>query len=995
MSMMPADGRWQAVLDAAKPAIVALHVVAVRGFQDDSAGVSGGTGFVVDAEKGLLLTNRHVCTCGPVRASATFVGSAAMEELPVEVAYVDPIHDYGFLRFNPAWLRQTPRAEIALEPGGCRVGEEIRVIGNDSLEKLQILSGTVARIDRNAPDMRNSGQDENTFYYAATTGTRGGSSGSPVLNSAGHACALNAAAITGTMVAMFLPLHRIARALDALRRGAVFPRGTLCAALTHESFPACTRLGVSEEFVQRSVLGGELPPGGTFTKAAPPGGMLKVQRCLPGTEAAKSLAPGDVLLELNGRPCVDFVVFEEILDSFVGRTVQIVCCRGGSRIEASLAVQDLHGLVPRAFVELGFGVFHQVPYKTAQMNHLPLEGIYVAQAGFVFGQGVKKDSLVLAVNGVPCNCLKDFEEAVQQVPDKEYFEATWLNPHTATDRRNTSALLKMNRQWCAFRSWAWDSATLQWKARLLHSGGAAESDDQEEDAEELQEEEAVASQADGRKAKKAKTSKQAGALKVLEKCLCTVRFQTSACFDTNLILDSSEEQSEDVIARYGLGIILDAEAGLILTDRATVPQPLGDIEVFSHQGSSCGASAWFIDPLHSFVVLRLHKNADGVLRLGDSATFKERAFEAGDTVDFVGLGEKGERFAANVKVQGVRLEEFPRHDDPRWHERNLEAIYLADEPASSGVLCDAQGHIHAVYVTASMIQDETPTRVSYGLPAHILQPLLEHIRSPQGREVPPSVPSLEVSFGIVDLRTLQRLPGHIRPPAKWLQKLLAAGGAALKVLDVTPGGPCEEIMQSGDLLVAISDEVVASVRDVDDRLRDAVLEARKKESDGPLQVKLTLFTRSAQREVTATVPLLGSDGARRVLCWHGLVVQETPRAARECCVRGCPRGVYISRTLRGSPAEAHEVEGDFLIAVDETPTPTLDALVAAGKGKMRPRQQHEGTQDRVLDRRYLRVETVDIRGKSYVAMLEPDDLFWPISELSQDELGVFSRTDIE
>ena len=59
------------------PAVVALSVTAVRGFQDDVPGAHGGTGFVVDAKRGLILTNRHVCTCGPQRATAAFVGLLA------------------------------------------------------------------------------------------------------------------------------------------------------------------------------------------------------------------------------------------------------------------------------------------------------------------------------------------------------------------------------------------------------------------------------------------------------------------------------------------------------------------------------------------------------------------------------------------------------------------------------------------------------------------------------------------------------------------------------------------------------------------------------------------------------------------------------------------------------------------------------------------------------------------------------------------------------
>src|SRR5262245_38106268 len=115
---------WNRTLERIASGVVSIQIDSTRSFDTERNQSSQATGFVVDAERGLILTNRHVVTPGPVRAQAVFLNQEEVDLVPV---YRDPIHDFGFFRYNPKDLQFMKPTELKLVPEAAQIGRDIRV----------------------------------------------------------------------------------------------------------------------------------------------------------------------------------------------------------------------------------------------------------------------------------------------------------------------------------------------------------------------------------------------------------------------------------------------------------------------------------------------------------------------------------------------------------------------------------------------------------------------------------------------------------------------------------------------------------------------------------------------------------------------------------------------------------------------------------------------------------------------------------------------------
>ncbi|CAD7965212.1 unnamed protein product [Amoebophrya sp. A25] len=210
---------WQYAVRRGQRCTVILQVNHTRAFQDRLPATSQASGFMIhrfeEEGLGLLLTNRHSATLGPAAVFASFEKS---EVVRCEVIYSDPLHDFALYFFPLAALRVTRiREPLVLNAAGLKVGVDVKIVGNDDEERSQILSGTVAKVNRNPPCLGDYDQDVHTFYALAAANTSSGSSGSPVLNVAGEVIALNTAAANSGAGSYYLPLTRVVEVVDHIK----------------------------------------------------------------------------------------------------------------------------------------------------------------------------------------------------------------------------------------------------------------------------------------------------------------------------------------------------------------------------------------------------------------------------------------------------------------------------------------------------------------------------------------------------------------------------------------------------------------------------------------------------------------------------------------------------------------------------------------------------------------------------------------------------------
>ncbi|KAK9494655.1 hypothetical protein V1508DRAFT_291016 [Lipomyces doorenjongii] len=965
------DQAWDKTIERIIKGIVSIKASAVRAFDTEGAGDYTATGFVVDKQRGIILSNRHVVNPAPIIATAVFVN---YEEVPLRPIYRDPVHDFGFFQYDADKVKFLEVEQIELRPDLAKIGLSIKVVGNDSGEKLSILGSTLARLDRTAPRYGDDVyEDFNTFYFQAATGTSGGSSGSPVLNIAGHAIALNAGGSKRSASSFYLPLDRIVRALRCIQADIPVTRGTLQTEFVHKSYDELRRLGLTAE---AEAVCRQRNPSST--------GLLTVSKVLPGGPAHGKLDPGDIVIACDGQILDSFVPLWELLDDRVDTTVTLSLYRGKTPFDADIVVQDLHSITPDRFAEVGGGVFHDLSYQQARSYGMSVknQGVFVALSGMLNWSSLTRNFLVTSLANRPTPNLDAFLDVLATIPDSKRVP---IKHKELGQIRETTGLVQIDRHFHLDhifvrqdKAGVWDRQSLRPSVVEHRQAAVDPSAEKYDDDDELD----IA---------------QNNSLELIKQSLIYVT--TRLPFSIHGYTSSRPY--------YGVGILVSIENGvpIVACDRAAVPSEFVDIRLTMQHHAVCGRVI-AMDKL-AYLTFNLEELPSHV-SLVVPAFDPHADLRVKDAVTVLGLDSAHSVVEKQTSVMSLGDVGTTKCNPPRFRLINVEGISLVDTVScDGGVVAKKYGEkyvdseneekerdiykIVAMWTNASSQNSSGndtfwKTGLNYGA---YVKPIVDHINrrllhSEVGRGMPQRR-TFNFECGEVSLSTAAGhglSAGRIRQFVKLVKKQLNSSN--VRMINVFDKFPHHDVATNasndlipGDILLDIDGSPVVRLVDIEKQLQD--------ESKDSYEF---VVLREGQEKTVTVRPLLDMSNVaetNKIVQWNGAFLHETSSEAIEQVAHDTKLvpltgGVYVGSVSFGAPALNNIRPAQWIIEVDGEPVDNIEQFLDII------------SQKRWSDEQFVRVKQVNRKDITSVVSVQVNERYWPTRCLERDINGKWIHT---
>ncbi len=358
------------VIQKAKKASVAIKVQAsLVPYGSSKYGEWFGSGFIVDKERGLIVTNNHVSGKGGVCSyELTFENG---KKADARLLYFDLWQDFAILKIDP---KEIPNDAVSLEFSKTdpKYGDEVFIVGNAEGQNLSVHTGYITGLY----EIRGFLPQQ---VYVVNFVKAGGSSGSPLMDKDGRVIGIifSASESYGNAV----NYQYIQYALDSLIKDQVPIRnhiGAICQIVSLD--------GSSDYLDFPKELHKE------YEKLDPQmrRRILLVGKTITGTPSNKVLKSGDIIWKVNGK-IIGASLYD--LDQAMNESkdkVHLEIYRQGKKMNFAVDLYDINKNKIKEIVELEGGIFFLSDDYTSAITGIPIGSLSI--------MNINQGSLQIAFN---------------------------------------------------------------------------------------------------------------------------------------------------------------------------------------------------------------------------------------------------------------------------------------------------------------------------------------------------------------------------------------------------------------------------------------------------------------------------------------------------------------------------------------------------------------------------------------------------------------------
>jgi S1-C subfamily serine protease len=398
--------KWAPTIERLKPTVVNLEVTAQVNLGLDKPGTRHGTGFIGDAQRGIIVTNRHITSTSPAHIRITFVDGSSTEG---KILFYDYYHDFAFIQFDVSSVPFELKEAALGSSFDLKPQQTVLLIGNNEREEYSVKIGMVvnSKVDK-------GGRHSSTIHTSFDR--TGGSSGSPVFTENEQVVGIHFA---GTETSSFeLPIEYVRDSLHAIKKDDFPRRGHIGVQVGYVNLgDAAKHIGITEYY--RNEYKRHFPGS---TK------VIQVQRIVPTLPAQNVLKPGDIIWSVEEQLIGDnLYLFDRIIDQNVSRAVKLTVLRRNEAVVVELPVLDLERQKTKKFVLFGGGTFQDIAAEFRMRFNYDGDGVFMnsVQIGSAFSSlGVYdgKDPaarrvIIKELNGKQIRDVDDFVTIARGITD--------------------------------------------------------------------------------------------------------------------------------------------------------------------------------------------------------------------------------------------------------------------------------------------------------------------------------------------------------------------------------------------------------------------------------------------------------------------------------------------------------------------------------------------------------------------------------------------------